>query len=67
MHHPQQWSAQPQLGQADLQQQRQLVKPIPPINNEIVSIRLPLEMSLVDTTNPSTWSGTQGRGLWPAL
>lgn len=30
--------------------------------NEIVLIKLPVEMSLGDTTNPSTWSGGQGLG-----
>ncbi len=40
-----------------------LIQDSPPIKNEIVSIKLPLDMSLGDTTNPSTWSGTQGQGL----
>lgn len=30
--------------------------------NEIVLIKLPVEMSLGDTTKPSTWSGGQGLG-----
>lgn len=29
--------------------------------NEICSIRFPLDMSLADATNPSTWSGTHGQ------
>ena len=35
----------------------------PPLNNEICSVRLPIDMSLGDTTNPTTWSGTGGHGL----
>lgn len=32
-----------------------------PFRNEICSIRFELDMSLGDTTNPSTWSGTHGQ------
>lgn len=35
----------------------------PPINNEICSIRLPIDMSLGDTTNPTTWTGMEDHGL----
>lgn len=31
------------------------------VNNEIVSIRLSVDMLLGDATNPNTWSGTQGQ------
>ena len=35
----------------------------PPLNNEICSIRLPTNMPLGETTNPTTWSGAGGHGL----
>ena len=34
-----------------------------PLKYEICSIRLPIDMPLGDTTNPTTWSGTGDHGL----
>lgn len=41
-----------------------LMQDNPPLSNEICSIRLPVNMSLGDTTNPNTRSGT---GSWTGL
>lgn len=43
-----------------------LLENVCPFKNEICSIRFPLDRFLGDTTNPSTWSCTDGQSLGPA-